>query len=108
MIYIASPYSSPDRGIQEARFEAAEYFTAYWLQRGRMVFSPIVYCHRMAAIHHLPTDFTFWRNFNEAMLDRALELWVLKLDGWQVSDGVSSEMKMALARHLPLSYHDPV
>jgi Domain of unknown function (DUF1937) len=108
MIYLASPYSSPDFSVQEARFEATEYFTAYWLKLGAPIFSPIVYCHRMALIHKMPTDFAFWREFNLKMLNRATDLWVLKLDGWQVSAGVQAEIKAAMSRNLPVAYHDPV
>lgn len=108
MIYVASPYSSPDPVIQEARFKVVEYFTAYWLRLGAPVFSPIVYCHHMSLVHRLPGDFAFWGEFNRKMLERATDLWVLKLDGWQVSTGVQAEIKMALARNLPVAYHDPV
>lgn len=108
MIYLASPYTSPDQRLVEARFEAAEYFTAYWLRIGAPIFSPIVYCHRMALIHKLPGDFAFWKEFNRKLLDRATDLWVLKLPGWEESLGVQSEIQMAKARNLPVAYHDPV
>lgn len=108
MIYLASPYSDPSPIVREHRFEVAQYFTAYWLKRGTIVFSPIVYCHDLAIAHSLPTDFAFWQNFNEKMLNRATELWVLRLPGWENSIGVNSEILRASALALPVTYHDPV
>lgn len=108
MIYLASPYSDPSPHVREHRFLLAQHFAAYWLRLGSPIFSPIVYCHDMAIAHALPTDFTFWREFNRKMLERATDLWVLKLPGWEESSGVQSEIQMAKARNLPVVYHAPI
>ena len=79
MLYLASPYSDPDPLIMKTRFLLAEQVTARLLQREIWVYSPIVHCHELALKYELPTDFTFWRAYNFAMLRHADELFVLKI-----------------------------
>ena len=94
-IYLASPYSDPDKAIMEERAEQAGRCTAYMLRTGQFVYSPIVHCHELAKKFELPSDIEYWRRYNKAMLRSAYELCVLKLVGWDVSVGVLFEMGLA-------------
>jgi len=100
MIYLASPYSSPDELIRKTRFLLAEQVCAILLNQGVYVYSPIVHCHELSARHVLPTSFEFWRAYNFDMLRRADLLSVLAISGWKESEGVSAEIEMA--RHIGL------
>lgn len=104
MIYLASPYSHPDPRIMHARYLAAEAACVDLLRRREWVYSPIVHCHQMALNHELPTDAGYWRDYNQAMLDKSDQLVVLCLDGWRASVGVIGEMQMwrELGRKRPL------
>lgn len=82
MIYLASPYTHRDEAIVCYRYTVAEKITAKLLCDGMVVYSPIVHCHHIAKNHTLPTDFAFWKKYNFAMLSKADELYVLKIDGW--------------------------
>ena len=91
-IYLASPYSHPNSAIRQARFRAAEEFTAEAIKDGQAIFSPIIHNHELALRYHLPTTMEFWWAYNSAILYSADYLWVLTLPGWQESHGVSREI----------------
>jgi len=104
MIYLASPYSSPIAGAHELRFEKARAAVIHFLAQGVNVFSPIVYCHEMAARSALRTDAAFWFKFNSDMLRSSEAMFVLCLPGWETSKGVQTEIKQARAILMPLHF----
>src|SRR5262245_46139289 len=103
MIYLASPYSHPDAAVREQRFRDACRATAALMRMGNVVFSPIVHGHPLVE-HGLPTDWSFWKTHNRAHLGRCTELLVLILDGWEESEGVQAEMR--LAQHMAVRLVD--
>ena len=106
LIYLASPYSHPDRQIQEQRFQAVCQQAAEMMRRGELVFSPIAHTHPIAA-YDLPGDWAFWRRYDRAMLERCDELAVLQLDGWEESIGVKAEIAIAKDLNLPVRFIRP-
>ncbi len=92
-IYLASPYSHPDPGVVENRYQSVMAYTALLLIKKQWVYSPIVHCHEMAKKHKLPTDAAYWQDYNETMLRAADELYVLMLHKWQNSVGVRMELE---------------
>lgn len=104
MIYLASPYSDPDPTIRHARYEAVRAFTCELLAQRKVVFSPIVYCHGIAAEIGLPSNAAHWKNFNMQFLRKADTVYVLKLDGWEQSVGVKMEIDTANHLNIPVLY----
>lgn len=102
MIYLASPYSSPDPLIVKTRFLLAQQVTALMLQQGIYVYSPIVHCHEVSMAYSLPGDFAFWQGYNIDMLRRADALYVLATPGWKESAGVQEEIKFARLAGIPI------
>jgi hypothetical protein len=74
------------------------------MRQQKWTYSPIVHAHAAAKQYEMPTDFAFWRAYNEAMLASSHGLIVLTLPGWQDSKGVTAEIEFALARKLPIDY----
>ena len=103
-IYLASPYSHLNSLIRQARYELVLDAAARLTKAGKVVFSPIVYCHPMAKEHGLPGDFNFWKNYNETMIKPAEELHVLCMDGLANSKGVAGEYSMALEFGVPTKF----
>ena len=101
LIYIASPYSHVEARIRVERFEIAKQVTATLLKRGRHIFSPIVYSHTLAVEFELPKDFTFWESLDYEFVERATELWVINMPGWNESKGVYKEVKRATDCGIP-------
>lgn len=105
MIFLASPYSHHDPSIRLQRYYAALQFTVRAVAKGIPLFSPIVYGHCISQhAAPLPYDAEYWEKINDPILSSALELWVLQLDGWQQSLGVTREIEIALSNYTPVLY----
>lgn len=107
LIYLASPYSHADEAVREERFRAVCQASAGLMAQGHLIFSPIAHTHPIALAGKLPTDFRFWRRYDETMLRAAGELWVLMLPGWHVSAGVREEIAFMDALGRPVRYVNP-
>ena len=103
-IYIASPYTHKLQEVVDRRFKAAEDFTAMCLMKGMHVYSPIVHCHELAAKYDLPHDFDYWGSYNRAMLCKASKMIVMRIDGWECSKGVQSEIEFAKQCGIEVEY----
>lgn len=106
MIYLASPYTHADQKIQAARYEAVAALTASLIRAGTIVYSPIVNFHYLSREYYLPTDFTFWKDYNLRFLGRCDELYIFTLPGWDISKGVTAERDFARTRHIPAFFID--
>ena len=106
MIYLASPYSHPDAAIREERFHAACQAAAQLMQAENIVFSPVVHSHPIA-LYGLPTDWRFWERHDREQLMRCDEVVVLMFDGWQESEGVHAEIRIAAELGKPVRYLEP-
>lgn len=104
MIYLGQPYSHKEFEIRERRFRMAVKATAALLNYGHVVYSPILHCHPLAQLEKLPTSFAFWKNLNLGMLSKADELYVLTIDGWRESLGLTSEIAFAKENNIPINY----
>ena len=106
MIYLASPYSSPDPLIVRTRFLLAEQVTAILMSQGHYVYSPIVHCHEIAVKYAIPTDFAYWSGYNIDMIRRCDALYILTISGWEESKGVTGELAFAQSAGLEIAYVD--
>lgn len=73
------------------------------LKEGHRIFSPIAHSHPIA-LFGLPKEFDFWSGYAEEMISLCSEVWVLKLNGWDVSVGVQAEIKLAEKLGKPVKY----
>jgi hypothetical protein len=101
LIYLAAPYSHKDPKVENERYRiVTEVASILIVKTGCEVFSPITHSHllnRMAIRYGTvknarwhPT-YDFWLQFDFRMLDLADWLYILKLDGWQESNGIAAE-----------------
>lgn len=104
MIYLASPYSHEESAIQQRRFEQARTVTGWLIAQGKHVFSPIVHCHELTLSHDLPGDASFWHDYNISFLRRSDQIYVLTLEGWKESKGVSQELRYAKMLNIPVTF----
>jgi hypothetical protein len=74
----------------------------------RIIFSPIVHSHNMAKYYpeHHGQDWSYWKRVDARYISACNEVWVLTLDGWYASIGVSAERKLAQEMGKPLFYID--
>ena len=95
IVYLACPYSHPHYAIRLARFHSANIAAGRLMNEGYNVYSPISHTHPIAEVCDLPTDWTFWEPYDRAFLQISSALYVLQIDGWDISKGVSAEIVIA-------------
>ena len=93
-IYLALPYSHSDPQVREVRYGTATSVAAYLMKQGAVVFSPITYGHQICQ-YGIDTNFERWAELDYPMIAWADELWLLELDGHDISFGVQEELKHA-------------
>lgn len=109
LIYLASPYSHPDREVRHARFAQVSQAQAYLTAMGYHIFGPITESHTVQQEAaelgiEMSGGWDFWKDHDELMLQKCDELWVLQLDGWDKSVGVLAEIDYAHSRGMPVQY----
>jgi hypothetical protein len=106
-VYMGQPYSDPDYAIREGRYNKAMAFVGKAMKSGVTIYSPIIHFHNLSKYHSLPTDAEFWEHHNYNMLSKSVALWVLELDGWEKSVGLSKEMGWAQELNLSIEHFQP-
>lgn len=90
--YLATPYTQHPRGF-EAAYQDACILSAWLLQRGVEVFSPIAHSHGIAVFSSIgETDHDFWLTYDMLFVDIACGLMVAQIDGWEQSYGIGVEV----------------
>ncbi len=74
---------------------------------GFSVFSPISQSHPIAEVCDLPTGWEYWEALDRAYLGCCRRVVVLRLEGWEQSVGVTSELRIAKELAMPVTYVDP-
>jgi hypothetical protein len=103
-IYLASPYTHDDKRVVEDRVHQVCVVAAKLMNRGIPIFSPIAHTHPIAMAGALPTGWEFWKKYDKVMIGGAEQLWVLQLDGWDISVGVKAEIDIATELGLTIQY----
>ncbi len=100
-IYLALPYSHSDPYIREVRYKTATSVAASLMKQGAIVFSPITYGHQLCQFG-IDTGFETWSGIDYPMISWADELWLLELEGYDVSFGVNEELEYAMRQGIPV------
>ena len=108
LVYLASPYSHPEKEVREARFRAVSRYAARLAKEGIPVFCPIAHSHPWAEYGELDdVDHDFWMRVDEPFILLCTELWVLQLPGWEESRGVQAEVERFRQARKPVVYRIP-
>ncbi len=106
LVYLACPYSHPERDVRVARFEASNRAAALLMAQGLHVFAPISMSHPVAECAQLPGHWDYWKAFDTAFLSCCHKLIVLMLPGWQESVGVTAEIEIAREMGIEIEYFE--
>ena len=106
MIYLASPYSHPSAEVRRQRYRAVCKAAGELMQSGKMVFSPIAHSHGIT-LQGIDGGWNHWRDFDTWFLRRCHHMIVLRLEGWQDSEGISHEIEHAEQLGISVEYMDP-
>jgi len=112
IIYIACPYSHPDKEVRDYRVRKATEAAATYVKAGQIVYSPLNHTHGIASFiddDRLTQDFNFWvMYFDRAFMTVCSELVVVMASGWTKSRGVRYEIQYFKSRGLPITYLEPM
>ena len=100
--YLASPYTHDDPDIRQRRYQDIMRVAAVFILREEVVYSPVIHFHPLSIKYGLPLNFTFWERHLFSMLRQAKDFVLVKLDGWETSNGMREEYEFAKSRNLPI------
>jgi hypothetical protein len=104
MIFVSSPYTHADPEKMEENYRTVSFYSSKLCSEGVVAISPILYGHTAVKFHPMPTDWDFWKNFCLTILDKCVEIHVLKMPGWELSKGMKEEMEFARKRNIKITY----
>jgi nucleoside 2-deoxyribosyltransferase len=101
-IYLCCAYSHPDPEVREQRVQQADECAAWLLEQGYNVFSPLSHSHRIA--HHMGNhnDGDFWVNLCMDFVDWCDVIAIMKIEGWNKSEGIKKELAWAVEDGKPV------
>lgn len=106
-IYLATPYTKYEQGI-EAAFQMACRHAGEFLRLKFPVFCPIAHSHPISEYGGMSAkDHGIWMPLDFAFLDSSFALVVALEPGWQESYGVQEEIKYFKKLNKPTYYWQP-
>jgi len=106
-IYLASPYSTDDVVLRAKRAYLVSKVGYKLTEAGMNVFCPVTMSHNVqlsADEHNRVLTHEEWMRVDYSFLQYAEGLYVLMLDGWDVSRGVKEEIEYAVEHNIPITY----
>lgn len=98
-IYIASPYSAGNATpeLLQERWEEVSSHMSKIMSIGINAFSPIMHCHPASTCGEgLPKTWDFWKKYDTFYLESHRCFGILKMPGWDISEGICEELKLAI------------
>ena len=105
--YLAAPYQHVDPEVCRKRLQAVTLQAAMLFQQGIYVFSPLTHNVPIKDLGVMLGNWEVWKEYDELLLSRCDLLYVLQLEGWEKSKGVSAEIALAKKLKLPIEMLPP-
>lgn len=109
IVYLACPYTHSDPDVRKERFDKATVAAAYLISRGQVVYSPITMTHPIDVVMAKEAGTLgseFWVRFDEAFMATCSRIVVLRIPGWDLSNGVRREIRWFEDAGQPVEYLD--
>ena len=103
-VFVISPYTHDDEEVVRKRVEKAEEFIFHLTLEGTVAYSTIAAMHHLTTKYKMPSSYAFWRWHCRTMISCAKEVYVLCLEGWEESEGVTDEIAIATELHKDIKY----
>lgn len=107
-IYLAAPYTHKSRRVMRKRFIAANKLAAYLYDNGHNVYSPLT--HSVLISHYTKAqtdDSEYWVDRVAQFIKSCDTFVVLQLPGWEESQGIAKETRIAKSLGMPVVYWTP-
>lgn len=105
LIYVSCAFGQDDPHVREKRIDLVSRFCAEKMREGIIVFCPLIHNYYILR-YGLPIGWSYWEKFNTQLLKRCDRLFVLKLEGWERSEGIQAEVTLARKFNIPIEYHE--
>lgn len=106
--YFASPYSSKDQAIVEARYLEQQRLVAHLIKEHELlIINPIEMCHNIGKNYGLPQGYDFWMKRDRKLISISDAVIVALMPGWKESKGVTDEIAYAKSLRHRVFYIDP-
>lgn len=93
--YLCHPYTNKDVNIEASRLMKVHQIYAKLARQGVKCYSPVA-ATILAAMHHkMPTSHEFWKELNETFIFNSMGIILIKMHGWEESEGVAHELAYA-------------
>lgn len=110
MVYLASPFSHKSETVMKYREELVSIVAAELTAMYRVtLFMPITQSYRMSQLRPklFGTTFSAWKDIDLDAIEHCDEVWVVKMDGWKESIGVTAEILYAEENGIPVKFISP-
>lgn len=101
-VYLCTPYSHDSQQVRSMRFRQAAQIAGLILKRKIWVYSPICHTHPIAMHGGMELSFDQWEEYDYSTINLCTEVWVAKLEGWHLSDGIKRECGYAFKEVKPI------
>ncbi len=104
VIYLAVPYSSKDKEVVKYRVHEFCKKSGKFQTEGYTVLSALY--NQLLLDHNieLPNSWEYWESTSKTLVSLCTELYVLTLEGWEDSTGVSEEIAFAKSLNIPIYF----
>lgn len=108
LAYLATPYSSPDPAVREARMKTFYEVDTYLSTQGWVTVSPM---YKVEAVKKCPDPVLdnpfFWANYCIKLLMRCQVMIIITSEGWGESTGIKAELDHCRDQGIPVFLLDP-
>ena len=104
LIFVSMPYSAPAARTVTMRMDIWCREMARYVLRGEPVIGVLWYHFALEHEPKLGTDWAAWKAYAEALILKSSKVRVIKVHGWDQSEGVKGEIEFAEANGIPVEY----
>lgn len=97
MIFLASPYAHESESVRAGRAKSSWHAAGWLVARYREAVYPAVGVgHNLHQYANLGPSFADWTFQNDTMIASCEKFFILAIDGWDTSEGVTHETDLAI------------
>lgn len=105
--YLAAPYSNKDAAVVGLRYEKLIESAAALIEMEEVIVSPVLTGHPFVVRGFMEGDWKTWESYCLRLLTECSKIIILTLDGWEQSEGLKAEIKLAEAMRIDIGYMSP-
>jgi hypothetical protein len=102
IIFVILPYRDVNPDVISYRVSMAEKYCAKLMVQGDFPLCITSFGHYLCEHYDLPKEWDYWAQYCREMIRIAKEVHLLKLEGWDTSEGIQEEIKLLKMTQKPL------